>query len=402
MKKFLSLMLVFAIVFVSANYVLAAEKVKKVKFQKKLLKKLELTDAGAKDTPVIVLRENLGDVTILGESVATPGQMINFINKRNPYPKLNCSVEELVRYYYDEANNEGIRADIAICQAIKETGAWDYGGDVDPDQNNYCGLGTTGNGVKGAYFETPQIGVRAHIQHLLAYVSKTHPKEKIVDPRYELIERYRPQIFGQIHTWTGLNGVWAVPGTNYGQSILTLWQQARLPDASPASAEFAEIQLATSADKAAAYVYRGLVNYAQGQYWRAQADFNDALVMEPTLTASLFDLALTQEKLDRYDDAIATYDEYLKLVPNNEEAYYNRGRLKLAQKNYTEAVADFEKAFAIQDRFVDALNEIAVIQHRQKKYDDAWKTIELAAQINTSNDVVNDNKAKFEACIKKK
>ena len=43
------------------------------------------------------------------------------------------------------------------------------GGTVTPDQNNYCGLGTTSAYVKGAYFPSSQLGVRAHIQHLLAY-----------------------------------------------------------------------------------------------------------------------------------------------------------------------------------------------------------------------------------------
>ena len=36
-----------------------------------------------------------------------------------------------------------------------------YGGDVLPSQNNFCGLGATGNKVKGAAFPTAQIGVRA-------------------------------------------------------------------------------------------------------------------------------------------------------------------------------------------------------------------------------------------------
>ena len=58
---------------------------------------------------------------------------------------------------------------MAFAQALNETGYFRYGGTVTPDQNNYCGLGTTNAVVKGAHFASARMGVRAHIQHLLAY-----------------------------------------------------------------------------------------------------------------------------------------------------------------------------------------------------------------------------------------
>ncbi len=155
---------------------------------------------------------------IIGLPEATPGQVINYIKSRNPMPSLNCSVEELVHTYYDEAQSEGIRPDVAISQAILETGFFGYGGDVVAEQNNYCGLGTTGNGVKGAWFTTPREGIRAHIQHLLAYSTERLPSKPIVDPRYELV-RNIPSIFAKSTTLYSLNGKWAVPGINYGQKI---------------------------------------------------------------------------------------------------------------------------------------------------------------------------------------
>ena len=108
-------------------------------------------------------------VTIFGEPEATQAQMVHHIEKRNPKPLLNCTVRQIVQLYYEEAGLEGIRPDVALCQALKETGFFGYGGDVDWKQNNYCGLGATGNHEPGLKFETPQLGVRAHIQHLLAY-----------------------------------------------------------------------------------------------------------------------------------------------------------------------------------------------------------------------------------------
>lgn len=72
--------------------------------------------------------------------------MVRFIRQRNANPKLNAPLEDVVQAYYDEAGREGIRPDVALCQALKETGYFAYGGDVSPEQNNFCGLGATGNG----------------------------------------------------------------------------------------------------------------------------------------------------------------------------------------------------------------------------------------------------------------
>ena len=43
-------------------------------------------------------------------------------------------------------------ADLAFSQALLETGFFAFGGTVVPEQNNFCGLGTTSATVRGAYF----------------------------------------------------------------------------------------------------------------------------------------------------------------------------------------------------------------------------------------------------------
>ncbi|MBE8955127.1 MAG: glucosaminidase domain-containing protein [Quinella sp. 2Q5] len=402
MKKFLSLAIIFLLTVTVTACAFAADKKVKVKFNKRQLKKIELTEAPRHGEPMIVLREKFEDVPLFGEAVATQDQMINFINKRNTFPKINCSVPELVRLYYVEAGREGIRPDITICQAIKETGTWNYGGDVVPEQNNFCGLGTTGGGVKGAFFPTPELGVRAHVQHLLAYASKREPRMEIVDPRYELIKKFRPQIFGKLTHWTQLNGVWAVPGNHYGEDILTLWMQAQMPDASDASLDAANLKIMLADDKAAAYVYRGLVNFEREDFYSAREDFKSALDVEPELKEALFDLALTQEQLKKFDDAIKSYDELLKIDDKFVDAWHNRARLELAKNDYKNAIKDYEAAMNIETINADALNDIAVAYFRQKKYDDAWKYINMAAAQNSTNPTVQANLEKFSKGVKVK
>ena len=162
------------------------------------------------------------DTSIIGTPIATQQQCVRYLLRNNPHPNLKVSAEEIVAYYYEEGAREGIRPDVAFCQALKETGFFRYGGDVIPEQNNYCGLGTTGGGVKGEFFATPQLGVRAHIQHLLAYSSTRRPTTPVVDPRYSLVRQsYGSRTLG---TWQDLNGRWAVPGRYYGQEILSMFR----------------------------------------------------------------------------------------------------------------------------------------------------------------------------------
>lgn len=402
MKKFFSLILTAIILIASVNFVQAEEKkAEKINFNNSKLKKIELTESPARDEMIALIDGDIKDITIFGEATATKEQMVNYIRKHNPDAKLNCTIEELVDIYYDEAGREGIRPDIAICQAIKETGFWNYGGDVDPKQNNYCGLGATGNKEPGASFDTPQIGARAHIQHLLSYTSTNPPKTAIVDPRYLLIVRFRQDVFGKVKTWTGLGGIWALPGIHYGEDIINLWRKAIVPSGNAENIKTAATKIKDNPNDPSAYAYSGFVNYDKGNYKKAVADLKKASDIEPLNADILYDLAIAQEKNKNYADAIRTYSKYLEMYPEGLDAYYNRGRMKMAQKDYNGAIADFEQTLNLESRFVDAQNNIAVCYFRQKKYEDALQAIRTAAEINTTNKIVNDNKAKMESCAKK-
>jgi hypothetical protein len=160
---------------------------------------------------------------IIGASVLAAEQLADFLLKHNPAPKINCSALELARAFIEEGNIEGVRGDIAFCQALHETGWFRFGGKVLPEQNNFAGIGATNSSPvgKGAWFDSPQIGVRAQVQHLKAYASKEPLKQECIDPRFGLVSR------GVAPAWVDLNGRWAVPGPTYGQLVLAMYEKAR-------------------------------------------------------------------------------------------------------------------------------------------------------------------------------
>ena len=76
--------------------------------------------------------------------------------------------DDLWNAVFEAGEEFGIRWDMAFYQMILETGALSYwrghrSGDVKPEQNNFAGLGATGNGVRGESFKDVETGVRAHL-----------------------------------------------------------------------------------------------------------------------------------------------------------------------------------------------------------------------------------------------
>ena len=168
--------------------------------------------------------ELFNDLSILGGPLATRKLCVEYIKRKNPLPLIIIRVDKLVDIFYEEGMKEGVRPDVALAQSLHETGNFRYGGDVLPLQNNYAGIGAIGNKVKGASFSTPTLGIKSQIQHLLAYSTTKLPVAPIVDPRYGLLTKI-PAKYGQIKTWQGLSGNWAVPGVGYGDKILKIHRE---------------------------------------------------------------------------------------------------------------------------------------------------------------------------------
>ena len=263
--------------------------------------------------PVAMPQTGDREVSILGEAVVSQDQMVSYIRSINPRPNINCSLEELVAAYYAEGELEGIRRDVALCQALKETGFFRYGNDVSPKQNNFCGLGATGNKVPGYSFVTPQRGVRAHIQHLVAYASMDMPKEALVDPRFEILVKQYPQYHGTAVVWSDLNGRWAVPGKNYGQEIIQLWREAQKVEYQDAALEMARVRVRKNPQDVA-------------------------------LIARVAELA---QKENLFEEALRSYDMILRLEKNNVSAMNSRAKIFVAWDKDYMALSEFDKALAV-------------------------------------------------------
>ncbi|GHV54743.1 hypothetical protein AGMMS49579_15940 [Spirochaetia bacterium] len=154
---------------------------------------------------------------ILGEGQIPQDKLVLFLKNVNSQVRGDF-VESLSAYYREEAAAEGVNHDIAFAQMCLETGFLRYGGLVTADMNNFCGLGSIGPGQNGEYFPEPQIGVRAHIQHLKAYATDAPLKGELVDPRYRWVR------YGSAPTISGLAGAWAAD-RSYAEKITDILER---------------------------------------------------------------------------------------------------------------------------------------------------------------------------------
>lgn len=138
----------------------------------------------------------------------------NLLSKSNKNIKYDYA-HKLAVIYIEEAKQEGVNHDIAFAQMCLETGFLKFDGDVCKLQNNFCGLGVTGRGVKGLSFPNIRDGVRAHIQHLKAYGSKNKLNNKVVDNRFGYVKR------GSALNISGLTGKWAMD-VSYDKKIRSI------------------------------------------------------------------------------------------------------------------------------------------------------------------------------------
>lgn len=184
-------------------------------------------EAGGDNAPVSGAQPYTG---IMGKAAAGIGQMAAYLKEKNS--SVEKSVLEMLPLYLSEGEAEGVRGDIAFAQSCLETGNFTFSGSaVSLGQNNFCGMGVTGNGVKGNSFDTPQLGIRAQIQHLKAYACKDSLVNARIDPRFVYVTRgCAPYV-----EWLGIQENpqgrgWAA-GAGYGRKILSILNKVlEMPD----------------------------------------------------------------------------------------------------------------------------------------------------------------------------
>ena len=159
---------------------------------------------------------------------ATPGRLMAYLKSRNE--NLDPRFEKIAVEYMRHGEQLGLRWDYTFFQMLLETGHLSYRGDrgrrgdVKPTQNNFAGLGATGNGAPGESFPDVSTGVLAHLQHVMVYAGETVDNPVAERTRkvqeWGILKSMQKRAKGPV-TFTHLATKWA-PGADYVAGIESL------------------------------------------------------------------------------------------------------------------------------------------------------------------------------------
>ena len=161
---------------------------------------------------------------IMGPSRLSAGAMAAFVRARGGAPQLSVSLEALAQIYIEEGDAVGVRGDVAWAQSILETGWFEFANSmVDPEDNNFAGIGACDTCKGGFPFPDARSGVRAQMQLLRVYVDDEVGRDSLGKPLL-LPGTLRLSFRGDVQSWWDLTGTWATANT-YGNRVYELYNR---------------------------------------------------------------------------------------------------------------------------------------------------------------------------------
>jgi superkiller protein 3 len=123
-----------------------------------------------------------------------------------------------------------------------------------------------------------------------------------------------------------------------------------------------------------------------GQLDEAIRAFKKALVIEPDMLAALVNLGSAYVAKEKYDAAIEQYKKAVEVKPGDATILYNLGTAYINKGAFKLATGVYEEALRIDPKMGDAHNGLAYSYYRLKRYDLAWRHLQLAQELGVEID----------------
>lgn len=129
-----------------------------------------------------------------------------------------------------------------------------------------------------------------------------------------------------------------------------------------------------------------------GRDKEALAYFDQALKLLPTFDIAWLNKGMVLAKSAKFDDALACYAKAAEVNPNNADCWYNRGYAYQQKKQPEQALECYEKAVELNPLFEGAWLNMGVILRRMKRENDAIGSYDRVLAINPSSAIAWFNK----------
>jgi len=135
------------------------------------------------------------------------------------------------------------------------------------------------------------------------------------------------------------------------------------------------------------WLIRGMILSDLERYQEAIASYDKVLEIKPdTLYAYAWCLrGIALSHLERYEEAISSYDKALDITPDEYYVWYFRGVALSDLKRYEEAITSYEKALEIQPDNHDAWYRRGNALYKLKRYEEALASYDKALEIQPDN-----------------
>ncbi len=138
-----------------------------------------------------------------------------------------------------------------------------------------------------------------------------------------------------------------------------------------------EAALALDPSNAQAHYFLGLIRLQQFQdAGRATSSLERAVEFDPTNSDARYQLGVALERLERFDDAAATYEEVLAQVPTHSGALYRLGQYAEVRGSVRDAIDFYTRSIYADPYFSLPYNALANIYIRYERPQEALQVLQ--------------------------
>jgi predicted O-linked N-acetylglucosamine transferase (SPINDLY family) len=143
---------------------------------------------------------------------------------------------------------------------------------------------------------------------------------------------------------------------------------------------------------ASAHNARGKVLQALNRWDEALTSFDKAIALKPDFTEAHFNRGLALRALKRLDEALSSFDRAIASKPDYAQAFNSRGNVLQSLNRLEEALTSYAQAIAIQPDYAEAYNNRGNVMQALKRFDDAISSYDQAIAIRSDHAEAHNNR----------
>ncbi|MGQ0543106.1 MAG: tetratricopeptide repeat protein, partial [Blastocatellia bacterium] len=146
-----------------------------------------------------------------------------------------------------------------------------------------------------------------------------------------------------------------------------------------------ESALANDKDLTTIYVPLGILYYQKGEIAKADDMLTNAVAASPNDAQAQYFLGLVRLAQNQNQDALAAFQLAKTIDPKNADAFYQTGEAMIRLGKKAEAVEEYTQATVLRDRFFDAWFALGSVNYELGKYPESIAAYQKAVRLRNDN-----------------